>query len=330
MRVDALQVVFVSNTYRSYSTLSVASSRSSLTSELRDVETPSPIPGAVGSYTEPTPDRHSPLPPEPSDGQGPVDTTQPVPEISIQNADNVEQSSSNVGEEVSAGDGGEVVATPDVTSVIDEDGFVHIQSDNTLTGSNELTSQTQEEPSVDSTALESASSPGNQVAESQVPPVESSPAAAEGATNLSLQDVGRRDNPSPSPDIDAVDAGTPDQLPFRPRVESTASKKSQSSSGKHEKKERFSLFKGSSKSGDKSKSSKKSGKKDKAKKNRVKDDRSMDDNQSEVSFQPDVDLASKPSVTKKAKGLSSLGVLDCMIRGTYFNGYQFSMISLPT
>ena len=188
-----------------------------------------------------------------------------------------------------------MVATPAVTSVVDEDGFVHIQSDSTLTGSNELTLQTKEEPSVDSTAL-------NQVAESQVPPVESSPAAAEGATNLSLQDVGRIENRSPSPDVDAVDAGTPDQPSFRPRVESTASRKSQSSTGKPEKKERFSLFKGSSKSGDKSKSSKKSGKKEKVKKNRGKDDRSIDDNQSEVSYQPDVDLASKPSVTKKAKG----------------------------
>ena len=90
----------------------------------------------------------------------------------------------------------------------------------------------------------------------------------------------------------------------RPHGESISSRKDNEPSSKSEKRDRFSIFRSASKT---SKGTKKSGKKDKLKRSRGKrDERIIDDNQSEVSFQPDTDLSTKPRGSKKASSKCSL------------------------
>ena len=90
----------------------------------------------------------------------------------------------------------------------------------------------------------------------------------------------------------------------RPHGESISSRKDNEPSSKSEKKDRFSIFRSASRTG---KGTKRSGKKDKSKRSRGKrDERIIDDNQSEVSFQPDTDLSTKPRGSKKATSKCSL------------------------
>ena len=95
----------------------------------------------------------------------------------------------------------------------------------------------------------------------------------------------------------------------RPRGESVSSRRDNVPSSKSEKKDRFSIFRSASKTGDKGKGSKRSGKKDKSKRSRGKrEERFIDDNQSEASFQPDIDLSTKPKGSKKASSKYSLHI----------------------
>lgn len=165
------------------------------------------------------------------------------------------------------------------TTTTDENGFVLVQSDSTLTGSTE-----------DSQPKDKAGNDIPTVEESEVnpSPVVGSPAVSQGVSEIEAEDT------------------APVQISIRPRVESTSSRKDHDTS-KHEKKERFSLFKSNNKTGDKPKASKKSGRKDKSKRGRGKaDEKSIDDNQSETSYQPDIDLSTKPQVSRKA-------ICECLI-----------------
>ncbi len=236
---------------RSYSTLSIASSRSSLTSDLREIDVPSPLPAEISKQTS---------------------QSQPSPLFTL-NQENI-------------------APIPEISA----DGFVLVQSDNIPISSDAaLQSKGSDDSSPGHTIEESYVNP---LPESQNSTISSTSLVSRDAQSVSHQEVTRIDNRSRSPGLDAVSIGTPDITSIRPRMDSTSSK----DQSKPEKKYPHSVSKGNSKTGNKPKASGKLGKKDKPKKGHGRtDERSIEDTQSELSYQPDIDLSSKPQISKKAR-----------------------------
>lgn len=266
--------------FRSYSTLSIASSRSSLASDLRDMEAPSPLPTEILKQDHQT---------QPSPSAPNQEGTVPIPEISVQSPKLVDSNVPHGEKEEQPINNGDVDNSPSTS--VNEDGFVVVQSDDTLTSSI-VASQSSE-----SSALNTEQSHVNPESHSSV--VGTTPRITQDAEEgVSLQEVARVDNRSPFPGVDAVVTGAHDGTLTKPRVDSISSR----NSAQIEKRDRFSFSKGKNKTGDKSRVSRKRGKVDKPKKEHGKtDERSIDDTQSELSYQPDIDLSSKPQISKKAR-----------------------------
>ena len=112
-----------------------------------------------------------------------------------------------------------------------------------------------------------------------------------------------------------ISEGIP-EMSLRPRAESTASSQQQQQqvSGGRDKGKKFSVSKAgkSAGKGDKSKSSRRPGKKDKDKAARSSHKKeTIDDNQSEVSYQPDTDLSRSKASKKVVSGKPSCICIRC-------------------
>ncbi len=231
-------------TCRSYSTLSIASSLSSLASDLRDASVPSPLPTEASQQDHQAPSS--------------VYVQENIPEISVQSPTKVENDISEESREQTINNDH---VDNSVNTEVNEDGFILVKSDSSPS-SNEA-SQLNE----DSLKLTTEESDVKSVPESQSSTLGTTPLINKDAEDVLLQETTRIGNKSPT-----------------------------------EKKDRFSIFKGNNKSNEKSKVSRKIGRKDKRKNEHSRsDEKLIDDTQSEISYQPDIDLSSKPQISKKAR-----------------------------